>query len=304
MRLNLTGLIAAPFTPMLADGLLDLPTIDRLYAKLVADGVVGAFVCGTTGEGMSLSVAERKAVAERWRSAAPAGSAFRLIVHVGAQALPDAQELAAHGRAIGVDAIAAVSPSFNKPATADDAAAFAAAVAKAAPGVPYYHYHIPSRTNVTLPMRATLDAMRTAVPTLAGMKFTHADLGDYARCVDAFGDDLDLVAGREEMLLAFLALGARAVVGGTFNFAAQLATAVMHAAAAGDATAARRHQAGVADLVDLAARCGGLAALKAAMAVAGLDCGPPRLPLRQLQGRELTTLDEGVRRLLERVRFA
>ena len=59
------GLIAAPQTPMDDGGDVRLEVIDRQVELLARNGVVGAFVCGTTGEGLSLTMAERVAVAER-----------------------------------------------------------------------------------------------------------------------------------------------------------------------------------------------------------------------------------------------
>jgi N-acetylneuraminate lyase len=54
---------------------------------------VGAFICGTIGEGMSLTVDERRRLAERWVTAAVAG--LRVIVHVGHNALAVCRALAA-----------------------------------------------------------------------------------------------------------------------------------------------------------------------------------------------------------------
>lgn len=55
---KLTGLIAAPHTPFKADGSVNYPVIDRIAEHLIADGVTGAYVLGTTGEGFSV----------RWKS--------------------------------------------------------------------------------------------------------------------------------------------------------------------------------------------------------------------------------------------
>jgi N-acetylneuraminate lyase len=66
------GLVAAPFTPMHPDGALNLEAIAPYGLHLQRFGVVGAFICGTTGEGSSLTLAERRQVAERWRETAPA----------------------------------------------------------------------------------------------------------------------------------------------------------------------------------------------------------------------------------------
>ncbi len=65
---ELTGLIAAPFTPMDSAGEIDLAGVEPMAAALAANGVNGAFVCGTTGECLSLTVGERMALVERWRA--------------------------------------------------------------------------------------------------------------------------------------------------------------------------------------------------------------------------------------------
>ena len=60
---RLTGLIAAPFTAMQPDGSLNLGLIQQQANRLAANGVQGAFICGTTGEGFSLTTEERMQVA-------------------------------------------------------------------------------------------------------------------------------------------------------------------------------------------------------------------------------------------------
>ena len=63
---RLKGLIAASFTPMDAEGKVNLPVIGK-YADLMAkSGMTGVFVCGTTGESLSLTVEERKNILEQW----------------------------------------------------------------------------------------------------------------------------------------------------------------------------------------------------------------------------------------------
>ncbi|HPH33276.1 MAG TPA: dihydrodipicolinate synthase family protein, partial [Chitinophagaceae bacterium] len=63
---KLQGLIAAPFTPMHKDGTLNLELIPAYYDLLKSNGVTGAFICGSTGEGVSLTLQEKKSVAEAW----------------------------------------------------------------------------------------------------------------------------------------------------------------------------------------------------------------------------------------------
>ena len=67
---KLQGLIAAPHTPFDNNNHVNLSAIDDIAALLIEQGVTGAYVCGTTGEGIHCSVEERKAIAERWVKAA------------------------------------------------------------------------------------------------------------------------------------------------------------------------------------------------------------------------------------------
>src|SRR5687768_10736869 len=95
----IVGLVAAPFTPFDDHGALNLRMVERQAASLVANRVIGAFVCGTTGEGLSLTTAERMALAQRWTSIAP--ETLQVIVHVGHTSLADCRALAAHAEKIG-----------------------------------------------------------------------------------------------------------------------------------------------------------------------------------------------------------
>src|SRR4051794_5518187 len=99
MPTRFRGLVAAPFTPFHADRSLNLEAIAGYARLLRANRVAAAFVCGTTGEGLSLTVDERRQVAERWLQVSEAR--LPIIVHVGHTCLDDARALAAHAQQIG-----------------------------------------------------------------------------------------------------------------------------------------------------------------------------------------------------------
>jgi N-acetylneuraminate lyase len=288
MPSRLTGLIAAPFAPFHADGSLNLDCIERYAPMLAANGCSGAFVNGTTGESLSLTVDERRQVAERWVAAAPKG--FAVIVHVGHPCLADSRTLAAHAQALGAAALGFMAPCFFRPATVDDLVACCAEVAAAAPRLPFYYYHIPSMTGVGLPAVDFFRAAADRIPNLAGAKFTYEDLCDFGQCLDFQGGRFDLLYGRDEALLAGLVLGARGAVGTTYSFAAPLYRRLLEAFQAGDLAAARHAQEQSRAMVDLLRRRGGLPAFKAAMNLTALDCGPCRLPLRTLTEDETCRL--------------
>lgn len=294
MPLRLTGLVAAPHTPLHADGRLRLDTIERQAEHLVETGLRGAFVCGTTGESHSLTVEERQQVAERW--VAVSAGRFPVVVHVGHNCLTDARTLAAHAQRVGADAVAAAAPCFFRPATVSELTDACAAVAGAAPGLPFYYYDIPSMTGVTVSAAALLERGQEYVPNLAGVKFTNSDLITLQECL-ALGDAFDVVFGYDEMLLAGLALGVRGAVGSTYNFAAPLYHRLLAAFQAGDLATARGLQRQSVALIRVLQCFGGVRASKALMGLLGIDCGPVKPPLAPMTPAEVVQLYESVRHL-------
>lgn len=297
MKSILTGLVAAPFTPFRSNGSLDVAVIARQANLLARNGVSGAFICGTTGEGQSLTMDERKQVVAAWRAAAPAS--LKVVVHVGHLSLGVSCDLAKHAQDAGADAIATIAPSFFKPAGVAELVAWCEQVAAAAPKLPFYYYHMPAMTGVTIPVTEFLTHTGSRIPTLAGIKFTHEDLFDYGRASQVANGKFDMLFGRDEILLAGLAIGAVGAVGSTYNFAAPLFTGLIKAFNAGDLATARKEQGRARDFISILHRHGGLSAGKSVMKLIGVDCGPVRLPLRQLTPAQ----EETLRRELEQVGF-
>jgi N-acetylneuraminate lyase len=294
---RLRGLVAAPFTPFNEDGSLHLEVIPRYAAHLAENGVSGAFVCGTTGEGPSLSVSERKLVAEKWVKSA--ASSVHVIVHTGHNCLVDSCELAKHAQEIGAAATSLTSPSFFKPGNIRDLVDTCAMVAAAAPELPFYYYHIPSMTGVSLPVPDFLQAAKDRIPNLAGIKFTHESLMDYANAVRVENGRFDVLFGRDEMFLGSLVVGAKGAVGSTYNYIAPIFNRLLEAYRQGDLVKAEAEQAKANDIIGVMIRHGGLPAGKAIMKLLGLDCGPVRLPLRSLTPVQEKALTEE----LEKVGF-
>ena len=282
MHKKLNGLTAAPFTPMHPDGSINLDVIEDYAGFLARNGAAGVFVCGTTGESMSLSLDERKALAERWVEVSPED--LTVIVHVGHTCVPDAVEMAEHSEECGAWGIGAMPPFFFKPQTVEDLADVTAEIAAAAPDLPFYYYHIPEMTGVQFSMPDYLQAAAERIPTLAGLKFTYEDLEEFERCLGVAPGELDILFGRDEILIEALQRGAEGAVGSTYNFAAPLYLDLMNALRDGDLDGAEALQQRAVELIDL---CKSMDAsfvpvAKHIMAILGVDCGPVRLPLKPL----------------------
>jgi N-acetylneuraminate lyase len=288
MKAKLTGLIAAPFTALCPDGSLNLGLVEAQAHHLADNGVRGAFICGTTGEGFSLSTEERMRTAERWLAVAP--KSLAVIVHVAHNNLEESQKLAAHAEQMGAYGIASIGPTFFKPAGVEQLVDFCAPVAAAAPTLPFFYYHMPAMTGVNLPMIEFLQSGSKRIPNLAGIKFTDENLMSYTQCLNFEDGRYNIFFGRDEILLAALALGATAAVGSTYNYMAPIYLRVMEAFKAGDFDAARQWQLAAIQIIAVMARHGGLPAGKAMMKMIGVDCGPVRSPLRNLTADQLTAL--------------
>jgi N-acetylneuraminate lyase len=288
MAEHLRGLVAAPFTPMTEDGGICFEAVEKYPAFLAANGCSGAFVNGTTGESLSLTVAERRQLAERWVAHAPDG--ITVIVQVGHNCLAESRDLAAHAQQIGAAAIGMMAPCFFRPESVDDLVACCSEVAQAAPELPFYFYHLPGKTGVHFPMVDFLRAAAGVIPTLTGIKYTFEDLADLGQCIDLQGGRFTLLFGRDEALLGALAIGAEGAVGTTYSLAAPLYRRIMDSFEAGDLAAAQADQGRSREMVAVFKRHGGLPAFKAGMGLIGLDCGPVRLPQRALSAEQTEAL--------------
>ena len=280
----ITGLVPATFTPLHADGTLNLALVDPMVEHLIQDGVTGLYVCGSTGEGVSLSREERMATTEAF-TAATRGR-LPVIIQVGHNSLAEARLLAAHAQRVGADAISATPPSYFKSPTLTALIESMAEIAAGAPDLPFYYYHIPSMTGVSPNIPALLTQAGARIPTLVGAKFSHTAIYELQAALAAEDRRYNLLFGSDEMLLSGLCVGVHGAVGSTYNFAAPLFNRIIRAFEACDIATAQHLQGLAVEMVNVLVRYGGNAAIKAMMAFLDLDCGPVRLPQVSLSGDE------------------
>ncbi len=288
MANRLRGLVAATYTPFRADAALDLDAVPPLVERVLAEGVEGLYVCGSTGEGVSLSTPERKLVTEAFVAAA--AGRVPVVVQVGHNSLAEARELAAHAQASGADATSAMPPSYFKPASMAMLVECCAEIAAAAPDLPFYYYHIPILTGVALSMPEFLPQAGERIPNLAGLKYTAATLHEYQECVALENGRYDVLSGFDELLLPALAVGAAGAVGSTFNIAAPLYRRVIEAFGQGDVEAARAEQLKAVRMIAAIARHPFHPAMKLILGWLGTPCGGCRPPLPELSAAQADAL--------------
>ncbi len=280
------GAIAASVTPLREAGAaVDVEAIGPLAEHLVAAGVDGILALGTTGEGILLSTAERRAAAEAFVQAGR--GRVVVIVHCGAQTTADTVTLATHAADVGADAVAVIAPPYFAP---DDAALiehFTAAGRACAP-VPFFIYEFAARSGYAV-KPVVIEELRSRLPNLIGLKVSDAP---WERFEPYLVDGLRVFVGPEALIHRGLAAGA---VGAVSGLAAAFPEAVIEVVRRPTEAGARR----LGEIRERVQRIPFHAALKHLLVRRGVpieeDC---RMPLRALMPTEKAELDRIAEELL------
>ncbi len=272
--------MAAPFTPMHPNGELNLALIPEYARFLAQNGVKGAFIGGSTGEGVSMSFPEKMALIQAWGETNEPN--LQKIMLVGGTSQAESILLAKEADRCGFDAVAVLAPYYFKPANVELMAQFCIGIGEAVPNIGLYFYHIPALTGANLSMIDFLGCIDGRLPNFRGIKYTHNDLMDFRRCLLFADGKYDILWGWDEIFLAAMAMGARGAVGSTFNYAAPVYQELMAAFDAGNLDRARAMQDQSIAIVKLLGKYGGISVGKAFMRAVGLDCGQFRLPVANM----------------------
>ena len=285
---RLEGLIAATYTPLGDDGNLNLALVPQIVEYLLTGGVSGLYVCGSTGEGMSLSSEERMALAEAFVQSA--NRRVPVVVQVGHNSMAEARSLAKHAQEIGADVVSATCPSYFKVSDVDTLIKCMDEIAGGAPDLPFYYYHVPVLTGSSLDMIEFLRRGGKQISNLAGLKYTDTKLHEFQECLELDNGRFDVVWGCDEMMLGSLATGSRGAIGSTYNIAAPLYQRLIDAFNDGDLDEARRLQSLSVKMIRTIGQFPFHAAMKAVLGMQGFEVGGCRLPQGKLNDADANTL--------------
>ncbi|BDS08573.1 N-acetylneuraminate lyase [Oceaniferula spumae] len=287
-NLDIIGLVAATVTPMDAKGGINLEVIPQVVDHLAEDGIAGIYIAGSTGEGMSLTDVERRAVAEAYIGAAR--GKMKTVVQVGHNSMEASAELAAHAESVGADAVSATPPGYFKPANEAELVDALTMITDAAASTPFYYYHIPFFSGVAInPMAFTKLAM-DRMPTFRGIKYSDGATLYNLPLLQKVAPELEFLAGSDEAYLQSVAQGYVGAVGSTYNYAAPIYNKVSAAFEAGDMDTARLWQGRALEMIEVIFGTCGRAGLKAMMSMVGIDCGPTRLPIKSASEAQVAEL--------------
>lgn len=277
---QLHGILPALITPFDEAGNFNAKSCERLLERLYDADVHGVYVCGTTGEGLLQTVAQRKTVAECVLRNSPKDR--QVMVHVGAACLSEAIELARHAAQHGAASISSLPPAgFYSFA---EVAAYYRALAEST-DLPLLIYFMPAGGGAISTVTQMLELC--ALPNVRGLKFTDHDFYKLSLLKES---GATVFNGYDEVLCAGLLMGADGGIGSFYNLVPELFVKLYAQTQAGQWAEARATQRRINELITITLRFPMFGAIKTMLGWSGIDCGtvlPPRRNLTADEAREL-----------------
>ncbi|MCI5075082.1 dihydrodipicolinate synthase family protein [Oricola sp.] len=286
------GIYTPVVTPYYADFSINRENFEAVVERLIAAGVHGIIVAGTTGEYYAQSSEERVEMMRFAREIV--GTRVPLIIGTGAIRTEDSIAYAEHAKAVGADAILVATPPYAYP-TGREIALHALAIDRAV-NLPVMLYNYPGRMSVNMD-EETLDRLGRS-PNFCAIKESSGDPNRLHMLARDY-PHIQLSCGMDDQALEFFAWGARSWVCAGSNFAPEAHIALYEACAVdGDFTRGRRIMSAMLPLMRVLEQGGKFVqCIKHGVTMRGIDCGPPRRPLQPLGKDDKRQLEEVIRTL-------
>lgn len=267
-----TGAATAIVTPMNAEG-IDYEAFARILNWQVEQGIDALVICGTTGEGSTLSDEEHREVLQF--AIKVVGGRVPMIAGTGSNDAAYAIELTKYACSIGYDAMLLVTPYYNK-TTQRGLVAFFTAIADASTK-PVILYNVPSRTGVTI--EPATYAKLAGHPMIAAIKEAGGNISKIVQTAALVGDQLDIYSGNDDQIVPILACGGKGVISVLSNVVPAETSLMCRKFFAGDVQGAMEMQKKYLPLIDALFCEVNPIPVKAATAAMGYGENYVRLPL-------------------------
>ena len=292
MRKNpiFTGAATALVTPLTENG-VDYAAFEKLINWQIEEGIDALVICGTTGEGSTLSDEEHKAVLKF--ALEVAAGRVPMIAGTGSNDTAYAIEMTKYACSIGYDAMLVVTPYYNK-TTQRGLIAMFTAIADASTK-PLILYNVPSRTGVNI--EPATYAVLADHPNIAAIKEAGGNISKVVETAALVGDKLDIYSGNDDQIVPILACGGKGVISVLSNVLPRETSEMCHTFFKGDVKKAMEMQIQYLPLTNaLFCEVNPIPA-KAAMAALGFCENYVRLPLVTMEESHEAMLRQKMRDL-------
>lgn len=278
-----TGSCTAIVTPYCESG-IDFEKMGQLIDFQAENGTSALVVCGTTGENATQDLDEH---AELLAFAAKHNrNRMKMIAGIGSNNTNTALHLGKAAEAAGYDGVLMVTPYYNKTTQAGLVQHFTYVADRV--NVPMVLYNVPSRTSIGI----TADTYKilSEHPNINGAKEASGDFSLFSKTLYLCGDALNIWSGNDDQTLPMIALGAKGVISVASNVVPRAMADLCGAALKGDFETARSIHLKYADLFSTLFIETNPIPVKTALNLMGMHVGHLRLPLVDMQPKNLETL--------------
>lgn len=273
--MRLRGIIPPVVTPMTADQELDLPGLRKHIDLMLARGVHGIFVLGTTGEFYALDEREKLLVVVD--AIAHVGGRSPVFVGTGAETTREVIRLTKMAEREGAAGVSVITPYFIKPNQSELADHFRRVAESTS--LPVVLYNNPA-TCGGLAIEPETVARLAEVPNVVGIKDSSGDLQNTIEIIrQTPRDRFSVLNGRDTLILAALQAGAQGAIPASCNIAPDLCVGIYESFTRGEIEAAREFQSRLHGVRMAMALGTGNGAVKEAMTLLGRSAGPMRAPV-------------------------
>jgi 4-hydroxy-tetrahydrodipicolinate synthase len=276
-----TGSGVAIITPFTNEG-TDYNKLSDLIEYQIKEGSDAIVICGSTGEAATMYDEEHKAAikytVERVNGRVP------VIAGTGSNYTSHAVELSRYAQEAGADAILSVTPYYNK--TTQKGLYQHFKIIADSIDVPVILYNVPSRTNLNISPE-TVKALSEIENIVAIKECNFSQVGDIANLC---GDDFTIYSGEDGSIVPFLSMGAKGIISVMANIIPKDTHDIVAKFMAGDFEGSRRLQLQVLNLVKALFIEVSPIPIKAAMNLLGMNVGSCRLPLVEMESKNLEIL--------------
>lgn len=283
------GAAVALVTPMKADGSVDYEKLDELLEFQISNGTDAIVACGTTGEASTLSHEEHLNVIRH--TVKTVNKRVPVIAGTGSNSTETAIYLSVEAEKAGADALLLVTPYYNK-ATQKGLVEHFAKTAEAVK-IPVILYNVPSRTGCNI-LPATVKKISERAKNVVAIKEASGDISQVAMLASIMPEDFAIYSGNDDQIVPILSLGGLGVISVLSNVAPKETHDIVASYLAGDVKKSAKMQLKAIDLIKSLFCEVNPIPVKTAMNLMGMNAGPLRLPLTEMEPANVERLKESL----------
>ncbi len=283
------GAAVALVTPMNADGSVNFAKLDELIEFQIQNGTDSIVACGTTGEASTLSHEEHLNVIRR--TVEKVNGRVPVIAGTGSNSTETAIYLSKEAEKAGADALLLVTPYYNK-ATQKGLVEHFVKTAEAVK-IPAILYNVPGRTGCNI-LPATVKEIARRAENVVAIKEASGNISQVAELASIMDEDFAIYSGNDDQIVPILSLGGLGVISVLSNVAPKETHDIVASYLDGDVKRSRDLQLKALDLIKNLFIEVNPIPVKTALNLMGMNAGPLRLPLTEMDGANAEKLKKSM----------